>query len=61
MRYADNGLKLYPSKMVMIAGGSGVSPMLHLINDVFHRGIDCKMILIWGVRVSHSVVNNHDD
>lgn len=38
MRYAENGLKLYPSKMVMIAG-SGVSPMLHLIKDVFHSGM----------------------
>lgn len=54
LRYAENGLKLYPSNMIMIAGGSGVSPMLHLIKDVFRRGIDCKMILIWGVRVSNS-------
>jgi NAD(P)H-flavin reductase len=51
MKYAENGLKLYPSKMVMLAGGSGVSPMIHMISDVIHRGIDCQMILIWGVRV----------
>lgn len=51
MRYAENGLKLYPSKMVMIAGGSGVAPMIPMINDVIHRGVDCKMILLWGVRV----------
>ncbi len=26
--------------------------MIQMINDVIHRGIDCHMILLWGVQVS---------
>jgi NAD(P)H-flavin reductase len=58
LRYAENGLKLYPAKMVMLAGGSGVAPMIHMINDVIHRGIDCQMILLWGVRVCLSSLSS---
>lgn len=56
MKYAANGLKMYPDKMVMIAGGSGVSPMIQMISDVLHRGIDCKMILLWGVEGQRDLV-----
>lgn len=51
LKYAENGVKLYPSKLVLIAGGSGISPMIQMINDVILRGIDCKIILFWGVKV----------
>lgn len=56
MKYAENGAKLYPAKMVMIAGGSGVAPMIQLISDVVQRGVDCQMVLLWGVETNRDLV-----
>jgi cytochrome-b5 reductase len=56
MTYAANGAKLYPEKMVMLAGGSGVAPMIHLIADVVQRGVSCQMVLLWGVESERDLV-----
>lgn len=44
------------NELVLMAGGSGIAPILAIIEDVIDRGLPIRMLLLYGSRIASDII-----